>query len=221
MQTETITQVKKFKLKFETFDDWVYIKCSDRKDPYLLPRKFFNEMEAKHAIGIGGRKSKISYNWLLKLTWTDTYVAYSEDHLKQYFEESGTHYEPNWQTYIVDPLPLLKAGVKDRYYRFDGNNHYLYLGNKPMRCPYVIDLRGYHSKQELVRKLLKNPKILKAEIEENPYWMEEDEKECIQIVYMPSQREFDKSVVEKDSSCDRSFKITNSLKISNFKKKDD
>jgi len=214
MQTETITKVQKFKLKFEKFDDWVYIKCSDCKDPYLLPRKFFDEMEAKHA------KSKTPYNWLLKLTRADTYIAYSEDHLKQYFEESGNHYEPNWQTYIVDPLPLLKAGVKDRYYRFNGDNHYLYLGDKPMRCPYIINLRGYHSKQKLVEKLLKHPKILKAEIEENPYYMEEDENEYIQIVYMPSQREFDKFIADS-TSYDRDFRIIDNLKIGSFKKKDE
>ena len=47
MQTETI--IKKFKLEFEKFDDWVYIKCPPVAEPYLLPRKFFDEMEAKHA----------------------------------------------------------------------------------------------------------------------------------------------------------------------------
>lgn len=214
MQTETITKVQKFKLNFEKFDDWVYIKCGDCKTPYLLPRKLFDEMEAKYA------KSKTPYNWLLKLNWGDTYVAYSEDYLKQYFEESGIHYNPDWQTYIVNPLPLLKAGVKDRYYRFDRDNHYLYLGDKPMRCPHIIDLRGYHSKQELVEKLLKLPKILKAEIEQNPYWMEEDENEYIQIVYMPSVQEFNKFTVDF-SSCIRDFKIIDSLKISSFKKKDD
>ena len=215
MQTETITKVQKFKLVFEKFDDWVYIKCSDSKDPYLLPRKFFDEMEAKHA------KSKTPYNWLLKLTRADTYVAYSVDYLKQYFEESGIYYNPDWKTYIVDPLPLLKEGVKDRYYRFNRDNHYFYLGDKPMRCPHIINLRGYHSKQDLIKKLLKHPKILKAEITANPDYMEEDENEYIQIAYMPSQREFDKSVVGKDTSSTRSFKITNSLKISAFKKKDE
>ncbi|KKL59517.1 hypothetical protein LCGC14_2214580 [marine sediment metagenome] len=179
MQTETI--IKKFKLEFEKFDDWVYIKCPSVAEPYLLPRKFFDEMEAKYA------KGKVPYNWLLKIKWVDTYTAFSEDYLKQYFETG--RWEPNsHDTWIVDPLPLLKAGVKDRYYQanvtYDG---FLHLDGKPIRRPYQFALHGYKLKEKLVKLLLKHPKIISAELKDIPHYDYEvwNEQQSIHVLYMP------------------------------------
>ena len=69
MQTETIIKITKFKLEFEKFKDWVYIKLSGEENPYLLPRKYFDKMEAKHAEG------KVKYNWLLKIDYLNKYYA--------------------------------------------------------------------------------------------------------------------------------------------------
>ncbi|KKK77295.1 hypothetical protein LCGC14_2855060, partial [marine sediment metagenome] len=55
-------------------------------------------------------------NWLLKIEWMNTYAAFSEDYLKQYFATG--RWVPDGRTnWVVDSLPLLKAGVKDRYYQ--------------------------------------------------------------------------------------------------------
>ena len=119
MQTETIVKTTKFKLEFEKFKDWVYIKRSGEKDPYLLPRKYFDKMEAKHA------KGKVKYNWLLKIDYLSKYYALSKDYLNNYFKtgEWGRMLE----TALEDPLPLLRKGVKDRYYQMsvydDGFRH--------------------------------------------------------------------------------------------------
>ena len=213
MQTETITQVKKFKLEFEKFDDWVYIKCSDRKEPYLLPRKHFDTMEVKHL-----KNRKGPYYWLLKYAWQDGYVALSTDYLKQYFEESGGYYTPNYQTWIVDPLPLLKANVKDRYYQAGMDDGYLHFDDKPVRCPIVIELNRYHSQQEVLKKLLKMPKILKAEIRDIPYYNQDQEASFIYIVYLPSVREFNRLAVEGKTRLDAQWDIIYRLGIDKFKK---
>ena len=214
MQTETITQVKKFKLEFEKFDDWVYVKCSDRKEPYLLTRKHFDTMEVKHS-----KNKKGPYNWLLKLSWADMHVALSTDYLKQYFEESGGYYTPDWQTWIVDPLPLLRADVKDRYYQAGMGDGYLHLNGKPVRCPFVIELNNYHSQQEVLKKLLKMPKILKAEIRDIPsYNQDSGETTFIYIVYLPSVREFNRLAVEGKTRFDAQWDIIKRLGIDKFKR---
>ena len=215
MKTRTITQVKKFKIKFEKFDDWVYVKCSDRKEPYLLTRKHFDMMEAKHA-----KNKKGPYNWLLKLSWGDIHVALSTDYLKQYLEESGGYYTPNYQTWIVDPLPLLRANVKDRYYQAGMGDGYLHLNGKPVRCPFVIELNEYHSQQKVLKKLLKMPKILKAEIRGIPHYNQEPGEEIplIYIVYLPSVREFNRFIVENKSRLGAKWDIIPRLGIDKFKR---
>lgn len=216
MITETITQVKKFKLEFEKFDDWVYIKCSDRKDPYLLPRKHFDEMEAKHPKG---------YNWLLKLTWRDIYVALSKDYLKQYFETGN--WGPDYKTWIVDPLLLLKAGIKDRYYQADiATDGFLRFDDKYVRRPFPIELRGYHSKKDAVKKLQKNPKVLKAEIKPYDCYCGEPcscETHIISIIYMPSIVEFNRLTANKGAMSPSTigWDIERRLGIKKFKKKED
>ena len=177
MKAQTITQTitKRFILEFEKFDDWVYIKCSDHKQPYLLPRKFFDKREAKHA------KSKNPYNWLLAIKVATAYYALSEDYLKQYFEK-GLWSPKDHSTWIVDPLPLLKAGVKDRYYQAEVHMEgFLRFDSKLVRRPYPINLHDYRSKGELVKKLLKNPKILHATIEQGRYY---DDDDYICIIYL-------------------------------------
>lgn len=215
MKTETITQVKKFKFEFEKFDDWVYIKCSDRKEPYLLTRKHFDKMEAKHT-----KNRKGPYNWILKLSWADIHVALSTDYLKQYLEESGGHYAPDYPTWIVDPLPLLRANVKDRYYQVQMDDGYLHLDGKPVRCPFVIELNSYHSQREVVKKLLKMPKILKAEIRDIPYYNRDaGETTLIYVVYLPSVKEFNKFVAEEGKTrFDAKWDIIKRLGIDKFKR---
>ena len=211
MQTETI--IKKFKLEFEKFDDWVYIKCLPVAKPYLLPRKFFDEREAKHA------KGKVPYNWLLKIEWMNTYAAFSEDYLKQYFATG--RWVPDGRTnWVVDSLPLLRAGVKDRYYQanvaYDG---FLHLDGKPICRPYQFELHGYKLKEKLVKLLLKHPKIISAELKDSPWW---NEQQSIYILYMPSVREFNKLVADgqADSSA-ACFIIERRLNIKRFKRDDD
>ena len=214
MEVQTITQTitKRFTLEFEKFDDWVYIKCSDRKQPYLLPRKFFDKREAKHS------KSKTPYNWLLAIKATTAYYALSEDYLKKYFEEG--RWSPDDRTWIADPLPLLKAGVKNRYYQtevyIDG---FLRFEGKLVRRPYCMHLRDYHSKEKLIKKLLKNSKITSATIKSARHY---DDDDYICIIYLPSVREFNKLVADKKFwSSDAEWLITKRLNIKKFKKEDD
>ncbi len=213
MQTETITQVKKFKLIFEKFDDWVYIKCSDRKDSFLLTRKHFDAMEAKHA------KSKVPYNWILKINWIDAYNAFSTEYLKQYFE-TGNWSPGDYKTWIINALPLLRKGIKNRYFQGDvSSSGFLTINNKFVRRPYPLELCGYRSKTELLKKLLKNPKVLSAEIKEIPYYMESKYVSSIHIIYIPSVREFDKFVENKiaDSGFEVCWDIEKRLNIKRFK----
>ena len=216
MKTATITQVKKFKLEFEKFDDWVYIKCNDRKDPFLLPRKFFDKMEAKYT------KGKVKYNWLLKIKWTDIYVALSKDYLKQYFETGDWGLKDS--TWIVDALPLLRKGVKDRYYQADVvTDGFLHFDNKPVRRPFPIELREYYPKSEVVEKLRKNSKVLSVKLKEIPCYNQEPGRETayIYIVYMPSVKEFNGFVVKnKISICEAQWDIELRLGIKRFKRKD-
>lgn len=219
MQTEMITQVKKFKLEFEKFDDWVYIKCSDRKDPYLLPRKYFDKMEVEQFFAKEG-----PYHWLLQIEWQDAYVALSKDYLKQYFKTGD--WGPDYNTWIVDPLPLLKAGGKDCYYQANVTvDGFLRFDGKYVRRPFPIELRRYHSKEEVVKKLQKNPKVLKAEIKPyNCYCYESCncEKHIIHIVYMPSVVEFNRFVKEaKVDTNHAEYDIEQRLGIEKFKKKED
>lgn len=215
MKTETIAQVKKFKLEFEKFDDWVYIKCVGRWEdgPFLLPRKFFDEQETKRA------KSKTPYNWILNVAHKHIYSALSKDYLKRYFE-TGLWQPDNWKTWIIDPLPLLKEGIKRRYYQANISNGFLYFNNKPVRRPFSLELHRYHSKQELIKRLLKNPKVLKAELQDVPYYNQDtwNELQCIHIIYMPSTREFNKLVPDIGRAL---WEIEQGLNIKKFKKEDD
>lgn len=216
MKTKTITQVKKFKLMFEKFDDWVYIKCSNFKTPYLLSRKYFDEMEAKHTKNREG-----PYYWLLKHKWQDMYVALSTGYLKQYFEESGGYYTPDYQTWCVNPLPLLRANVKDRYYQAHMDDGFLHFDGKPVRCPFVIELRKYHSQQKVLKILQKNPKVLSAELKDTPFYYEDGSRQYIHMVYLPSVREFNKLVVEGNkTSLDVQWYVISRLGIDKFKKEE-
>ncbi len=221
MQTEMITQTKKFKLEFEKFKDWVYIKCSDRKDPYLLPRKYFDEMEVKRS-----KNRKGPYYWLLQIKWPDMYFALSQDYLNQYFETG--HWGPDYNTWRVNPLPLLKAGIKGRYYQADvASNGYLRADNKYIRRPFPFELRGYFLKKEVVKKLQKNPKVLKAEIEPYNCYCCESFCSCdnyiISVIYMPSVVEFNRLTANKGNMSPSSIKcdIERRLGIKTFKKREE
>lgn len=211
MQTETILLTKKFKLEFEKFDDWVYIKCSNHEAPYLLPRKYFDEIEAKHA----------KYNWLLNIEHADMYHALSEEYLKQYFETGS--WTPMDNTWIVNPLPLLKAGVKNRYFvARPFINGFLYFNNKPIRKAISINFHGYHSEQEVIKSLQKNPKVLSAKFVDDGYY---DNDTYISVTYLPSVKEFNKFIADADDDiniCDIDYKIIQRLTpcIKNFKKVD-
>ena len=212
MQTKTITQIKKFKLSFEKFDDWVYVKCS--KESYLLTREYFDKMEAKHT------KGKFPYNWILKIPPHNIYCAYSRDYLNRYFKQ-GLWGSINHDKDIINALPLLRKGVKDCYYHtnvyVDG---YLHFGNKRMRRPISLELNGYHSKRELIEKLKKNPKIISAELKDIPYYNQDGgDTTNIHIVYLPSKVEFNKMCKENKlaSSWDTEVDIVSRLNIKKFK----
>jgi len=215
MQTETIVKTIKSKLEFEKFKDWVYIKLSGRsKEPFILPRKYFDKMEAKHS------KGKVKYNWLLTIHSSNKYYALSKDYLKNYFKTG------NWgellTTAIVDPLPLLKTGVKDRYYQLNVcEDGFLKFNDKQVLRPYTIDLYGYRMKTDLITLLLKKPKIISAEIKSAEIKNVWDDDDKIQIVYMPSVQEFNKFIANDrvDNSL-ASYDIINRLNIEKFRKVD-
>lgn len=215
MQTETITQVKKFKLEFEKFVDYVYIKCSDSKHLYLLPRKYFDEMEAKHS------KGKVPYNWLLNLQGKDKYLAMSPDYLKQYFE-TGRWAPADYNTWIIDdPLPLLRAGQQHCYYQaWNVLNGFLHFEGKRVLRPFHLILRGYSCKDIIVKKLRKNPKVLKAEIGNDPYsdcCGCDESSRVIRVIYKPSVREFNRLVAEdKADSSSAEYDIIRRLGIKQY-----
>lgn len=212
---ETIVQTKKFKLEFEKFDDWVYIKCGDRPDPYLLPRKYFDNEETKHA------KSKTPYNWLLRILWVNAYAALSEDYLEQYFKE-GFWNPINNKTWIVDPLPLLRAGIKNRYYQVDiSTDGFLHFNEKPVHRPFRLELREYYPKSKVVEKLQKNPKVLSVKLKTVSSYDRGflDEAQHIHVVYLPSVREFNKLIATNNyGSAAAQFDIEPRLGIKKFKR---
>ena len=212
MVVTKIIKVEKFALQFEKFDNWVYVNCSDREDPFVLPRKFFDEQELKY--------STLSYNWILDLTWAETYVALSKNYLKQYFEK-GDWGVKNYDTWIVNPLPLLRRGIENRYYQADvSNSGFLTLNGEFVRRPYQLVLNDYTHKKKLVAKLLTNPKILSAEICQGYGLYLEDS--YVYAVYMPAVQEF-KRLTTSDSydETEAAFDIIDRLNIQRFKRVDE
>lgn len=145
----------------------------------------------------------------------------SEDYLKQYFETGS--WGPDYKTWIVDPLPLLRAGVKNRYYQTDvATDGFLHLNGKRIRRPFPLELHGYHSKQEVTKKLQANPKVLSAELRDVPYYRQDiwDETQCIYVIYLPSVKEFNRLIAEnKVDISSAKYDIEQRLGIKKFKKK--
>jgi len=203
MQTGVITQVIKFAFKFKKFDDWVYVKIKF-DDPFLLSRKFFDEKEKRYANQPG------AYEWLLDIEKMQKHFALSTDYLKRYFEE-GIWAPDNHSAWIVDPLPLLEAGIKDRYYTTNVyQSGFIFVNGHPVRRAFSIRLYEYHPKDIVVEKLQKNPKVLNVAIEESVW----DNEKYIRIVYMPSVKEFNRLATNLGSA---NFDIEQRLGIERFK----
>lgn len=187
MKKISVTKSVTESIEFEKFDEFVYVRITGWSDPFLVRRDFFDALERKDP------SYKLVIRKLSGLNWKDVYHAFSKDFLlKNYFK--GNRWQPNYETYVVDALPLLRKGLAAGRIFQDhcSDDGFLYFDGKPVLRPELVE---FHSKEydlEAVKKSLeKHAKVSDIRIYETE-WFSVDSygRHTLECLYTPDPREF-------------------------------
>ncbi|MFA5313215.1 MAG: hypothetical protein WC375_07885 [Methanomassiliicoccales archaeon] len=213
MQKITIKQVIRnvFDIIIEKFDEFVYVGVNG--DAHVFLRDFFDEQEAKHK----------NYKWIIDRDLRDReYVAISSVFLKKYYFKGDPLGGP-CESINVNPLPILRRGVKNRMFQNRiYNDGYLYFRNKPILRPVSLEQlwESYYHIDKIVSVLKKNPKISDLRVVETKYYSIDDcGSHQVKCLYTPTPWEFEEW--QKDGkfwTCHCSLMAVESMKLDKYRR---